>query len=251
MKTETRSLQLWPVGTSVTVSGAGDDLRIWNHDKRGRQYSRKATPAEVTAIRIEELARMYADRDILCCDSSLVGELIQEAYNSRSDLASAFSDEEIQGRFVDPSDWSLEQCREYLDDNNATFPDPDPWGMDRDALIETLLDNWDSGEELTDEKRAEFDGSTDDVIRENLIREFNEEHIDGLDDWRTAVREHSQDNPQEAYEWYRVTPWLRARLEGIGEITIDNSYGDWWGRGGTGQSLLMDGTLQRIAANFV
>jgi hypothetical protein len=53
------------------------------------------------------------------------------------------------------------------------------------------------------------------------------------------------------FEWWRVDPWLCKRLAAIGEVTLDNAYGEWWGRTCTGQSLIMDGTLQRIAANHV
>ena len=38
-----------------------------------------------------------------------------------------------------------------------------------------------------------------------------------------------------------------AQLREIGEIVIDNDYGEWWGRGCCGQGVLMDGTLQEVA----
>jgi len=40
-------------------------------------------------------------------------------------------------------------------------------------------------------------------------------------------------------------------LDAIGEPTIDNEYGYWWGRTCCGQGLIMDGTLQRIAQQHV
>ena len=52
------------------------------------------------------------------------------------------------------------------------------------------------------------------------------------------------------YEWWRVSSWLCEQLHAIGEVTIDNDYGYWWGRTCTGQGWIMDGVLQRVAARF-
>lgn len=52
------------------------------------------------------------------------------------------------------------------------------------------------------------------------------------------------------YEWWRVTEWLARQLKGIGEVVLDNNFGTWWGRTCIGQGLIMDGTLQRVAATF-
>jgi hypothetical protein len=67
-----------------------------------------------------------------------------------------------------------------------------------------------------------------------------------------VVRDNIRDNaePAEVYEWWRITSWLCTQLHEIGEVTIDNGYGCWWGRCCTGQGYLMDGTLQRVAARF-
>lgn len=59
------------------------------------------------------------------------------------------------------------------------------------------------------------------------------------------------DEGLQGLEWYLVDPWLCARLHDIGEVTIDNGLGTWWGRTCTGQGLIMDGTLQQIAAQVV
>ena len=71
-----------------------------------------------------------------------------------------------------------------------------------------------------------------------------------LDEVRELCRDHAQENPAEVYEWWRVSSWLCDQLHAIGEVTIDNGYGHWWGRTCTGQQWIMDGTLQQVAAQY-
>jgi hypothetical protein len=68
------------------------------------------------------------------------------------------------------------------------------------------------------------------------------------DEWREAVRDNAQ--PAEVLEWWRVTEWLCNELRSIGEVVISNEYGQWWGRTTSGQSYIMDGVLQQIAAKY-
>lgn len=70
------------------------------------------------------------------------------------------------------------------------------------------------------------------------------------DDLREAAREFAQDNPAEIYEWWLVSDWLCTKLREHGECVLDNGYGQWWGRQVTGQAMIMDGTLQQIAADY-
>lgn len=67
------------------------------------------------------------------------------------------------------------------------------------------------------------------------------------------LRGQIQDNAEaaEVFEWWRVSGWLCDQLHNAGEVTLDNGYGCWWGRTCTGQGIIMDGTLQQIAARFV
>jgi len=67
------------------------------------------------------------------------------------------------------------------------------------------------------------------------------------DDLAELVRYNSE--AAEIYEWYRVDGWLAKELSDIGECILDNDSGTWWGRTCTGQQLIMDGTLQKVASN--
>ena len=73
---------------------------------------------------------------------------------------------------------------------------------------------------------------------------------DAAEYWASALQALVEDHaePAEIYEWWAVNDWLAEKLEEIGEPVLSNSYGHWWGRTCTGQALIMDGTLQRVAA---
>lgn len=241
-------LQIWPGGHGLEYFGDLDGpakqrkLRNVNYNGGDREKWRAGTAEEWRQLKIETLAEMYAERDILCCDSMLVDDLIKQAYDSRGDLAEAFQQEEINGLYKDPSDWTLEECRDYLSDYRAEPSNAlNPWAMSREDIIAEL-------EAVSIECRADESNET---LIEALVANINDETIPGLDDWREAAREHAQENPAEVYEWWRVSDWLCRQLAQHGEVTIDNGYGHWWGRCCTGQGLIMDGVLQRIAASFV
>ncbi|HZE87111.1 MAG TPA: hypothetical protein VE090_02780 [Methylomirabilota bacterium] len=52
--------------------------------------------------------------------------------------------------------------------------------------------------------------------------------------------------PQEIFEWWLVSPWFGKKLLIEGQPVIDNGYGIWWGRCTTGQAISMDYVIQQI-----
>lgn len=87
---ESKSLQIWPGGHSFTYRGDSQgpaDLRSLRDGYRHEENPqwRPGTPDEWRQIRIEELAEMYQQRDILCCDSSLVDDLLKSAQSGSAD----------------------------------------------------------------------------------------------------------------------------------------------------------------------
>jgi hypothetical protein len=238
--TETHTKQLWPRGTSITYKGDshGDKLRI----RTDRQTWRKATPEERRAIRIEELAEIYQDRDILHCDSCLVDDLLKAGMSGElsGEMAREWDYDSVANRTVDSSDWTVEQCWEWLEDKGIDKPDPDPWALSREAMVELL----------TDASIDCRDNETIETLRLALLANMDDETIDGLKDYRDAVSDNACEHEAEIYEWWRVTNWLADKLKGIGECVLDNAYGTWWGRCCTGQQYIMDGVLQRVAEQF-
>lgn len=221
-----KTLQIWPSGKSITflVDEQGEPIRV-KRDKRWKV----PTAQELRDIRIETRAEIYADRDVLSCDSILVDDLIKAASSGEltGDLANAFSYEEMRNVYVDPSDWTAEQCHEYANDNGLDLPDIEPC-EEHDTHCSTCA----ACGELMDEAHED------------------ESPRGWLTQARDVCRDFAQDNPAEVYEWWRVSSWLCDQLHAIGEVTIDNGYGRWWGRQGTGQMWIMDGTLQKVAAQF-
>lgn len=237
----TRSLQLWPGGESVVVKGdaSGKHLKIKLRDSK---RFRAATPEERRAVRIEELAERYVEHEILCCDSSLVDDAIKLGFEEHGDFAKEWDMENVKNLRPETSEWTLGQCKEWLDDNGHDLPDRNPWAMTREQLIEEI--HWGDKPDAADMEFQETAGETN--LRARLIEDINDEYVGGLDEWREAVRDNAND--AEIYQWFRVTDWFADQLDSIGEAVMDNAYGKWWGRQCCGQSIIMDGTMQRIAA---
>ena len=179
MKHEGKSMQLWPGGESVRVKGTGDALRV-----QAKGVWRKPASAMAYKVRVEELAETYVERDVLCCDSALVTDMMKAEVKG-------FSIDDVRNMYPDPSDWDEDVCHGFLDDRGVSYDEED----DLDHLKEKIRDC----------------------------------------------------DPNEAYEWWRVTEWLAKKLDDLGEIILENDYGYWWGRGCTGQQMIMDGTLQEVA----
>jgi len=55
----------------------------------------------------------------------------------------------------------------------------------------------------------------------------------------------------EIFEWWCVSSWLAEHLKEEGQPVLENGYGQWWGRCTTGQSIDMDGVMQRIAQKIM
>lgn len=231
-KHEIHQIQIWPSGRSVEYYGDYD--APVGHKDRGLRFSascggrmparfKRGSAAEWAEVRVQERARMYDERDILACDSSLVGDLIKlngvdpRGMGDASDLAEAFSFDQIENLYQDPNDWDAERCRAYGQEQGIKLP-----------IRPTLGDS------------PQIDETADD----------DDSSHGYLTELREACQEHAQDTPAEVFEWWRVSEWLCDQLKGIGEVVIDNGYGCWWGRCCTGQGWIMDGTLQQVARAF-
>lgn len=167
------------------------------------------------------------------CQSALVDMLL-----GRDDV-DGFSTDDIEGMYPDQSAWDMDKCREYLRDNGIDTPDPDPWKMTRDELIDTGYAG------IGIDTRDEYAHITDDEARGQVISAMDSEDLEGLEDWREAVRQNA--DAQEIYEWWPVEDsYLVEQLKEIGEPILDNDYGTWWGRTCTGQSIELDPTFWAI-----
>lgn len=119
-----------------------------------------------------------------------------------------------------------------VDDIENLYPDPSDWTARH--CREWIDDNLDGSIDYPDE---ESEGEEQGY----LSRDVN--------DWRDVVRDNTE--PSEPLEWWLVTASLADDLDSIGEPLIRNGYGNWWGRTCSGQSIMLDGTLQQIAKNII
>lgn len=108
--------------------------------------------------KVHELAERYIQREILCCDSSFINDLMQQSYDSKPNQVTY----------------------QFSIDNIINYPESDI----------------------------------------------------------------------EIFEWYRVTSWLSEKLISHNQPVLFNDYGHWWGRTCTGQSIILDGTIQEIAKDY-
>ena len=69
-----------------------------------------------------------------------------------------------------------------------------------------------------------------------LVYHLNSQNVDGFrfDDIKD-------------YEWYLVSQWFLDRIKEINEPYIENSYGTYWGRQCSGQSIYLDYNIQELA----
>jgi len=81
---------------------------------------------------------------------------------------------------------------------------------------------------------------TDQQIIEDLGLSNEEITAHMLDDYR-------YENPKEPLEWYLVSQWFLDRIKEMNEPYIENSYGTYWGRQCSGQSIYLDYDIQELA----
>lgn len=194
----------------------------------------KKTFEQMTEIERQKVGEALWTRERPRCQSSLVDDLLK-----RGDI-DGFTIDDMQNVYADPSDWGLEQCRDYIREYGGDEGSVNPWKMDRAELVETL-----TGIDIQCR-----DDESDDTLRAAVIANIDDETLDGLKEWRDAAQESASENPAEVFEWWEVGDWLCKRLGQEGEVYISNDYGDWWGRCTTGQSVYLDHTIQKLGAEY-
>lgn len=74
---------------------------------------------------------------------------------------------------------------------------------------------------------------------EEMLKEY------GTKEAVESAKENGEDE-QEIFEWWVVSEWLLGKLEAQGEPVLHTDFGDWWGRGCTGQAILLDGVIEQV-----
>jgi hypothetical protein len=116
----------------------------------------------------------------------------------------------------DTDDMSLEQCRRWLDGAGYDPPDPNPWDMEREQMVEEL-------EAVSIECR---DDESDEMLREAVIENIDDGTIDGIEAWREQVREaiESDERYVPIISYYYPLPHYRG-CEGDDQLLLDREGG--------------------------
>lgn len=238
-------MQLWPGGRLLYIH--------W-HDGLFVRSSREepwATPDAKTAreVEINRLALKYQQEEIYFCDSSFITDLQSWADSGDrggehgGSIADEFTSDRIENLYADPTDWTLKQCRTWLEENGHDDPDQhNPYKMEVSDLVELLT----GGD--PDEREA-LAGLTILELQDRGAKSMDEELVPGIDEWRDHVKDFAE--AAEIFEWWRISKWLADLFIEIGECVLKNNYGQWWGRCTTGQAYIMDGVLQKAAVRHL
>ena len=172
--------------------------------------------------RIEELALMYETKYIRANQTSLLDALVGKDLPG---LEEDFGYDNVVNFYVDASSMDIPECLSWLDDNVSL-------AQNDAARVEQIRDC--DQRDQAGEVNEDYDA--DDALYE--LRALVEDAADA-------------DGPAEILEWYLVDSWLARHLAGIGECVL-RAYGcEWWGRRCSGQRIIYDGVLQKIAQQFV
>ena len=220
----THTIQVWPSGKSYEYTGdplsgaPGRTRPSGERDERANPW----TDAHWAEIRTELRAQRIQDWDIFKNDSSLVEDMRGAWADLPDHLSEEWQFDNVTHMYPDPSEWDAERCRDWLSDH----------GID-----------WIGSGEHELELSEQFSIRS---LVENRLKVFSSTASLDADELRDLVNDHAE--PVEILEWWAVTDWLAAKLNAINEPVLSNAYGHWWGRTCSGQDLIMDGTLQQIAA---
>jgi len=169
---------------------------------------------------VHDLAEVYVNSEILKCESSLVTDLLAiEHHASTANIAANFSYDNVENYYQDFDrilDGTVRQSRKDEIKQLCTQ--------------NNLNDGYDIEDFITNS--------------ENESKEIAHENIEDL---TVLARILNYQDPQEIFEWWAVTEWLGNKLMESGEPVLSNDYGYWWGRTCTGQAIILDGTIQKIA----
>lgn len=133
--------------------------------------------------------------------------------------------------------WTLEQCRSYLEGIGAVYPDLDPWASVEPQELASLaaelgVDDFEEDENGGVPIPGDYyvpHGDNDAVVdvvalRDRIIEAIDDEDVDGIEDWRSSVREHMDDNPYEfepMMNYYYPLPYLSMSAEDAQDAVKD------------------------------
>lgn len=191
--------------------------------------------------------------------------------NQSSEFQAAFDTWQNTTPLPDATKWAFEKF--WYDHNTPNNQDIKRRMIDREgflcqsALVSATLEKWDNdlftwddvvgGENYSVElssgwwegNAAERDAKIDE-LREELDCELSSPDTT-REKWEQLENDISllenADGEREIFEWWACSSWMIKKLKEQGEAILETDFGDWWGRQTTGQAILLDGCISRIA----
>lgn len=204
----------------------------------------------------QEILGKLVDREVLTCVTDIVEYSLRYCYETE-DVPFTYDDIENNYRKVCP------ECGDELEEI-----DDDEIKIEHKWICECCGENFDTKEEAMnccyadEEDREGLEES--DMIRETWICPFCEEQHESKEDAEDCICKYREtlykcvgcgkhvlesdtdEKANEAYEWWFVTGWFADKLAEHGEMVI-RGYHNVWGRECTGQAILLDCVVGKIA----
>ena len=221
------------------------------YEVNGKQY-------EVWSSKNQRIISKFVDREVYSNVTDMVEFILQNSYGDACGEA-PFTNDDIENMYVDNSD-RIEELNDYLEELNDELEELESEIEELESEIEELEDNLESTREEFEEEPYRIE-LRDDIKHYNKeieeksskVKEKIDErssllsNIGGLEN-EVSDLESEQDEPNEVYCWYIVSPWLCDKLKDIGEVVIENE--SLWGRGACGQSISLDWVIGSICKNL-
>ena len=178
------------------------------YEVNGKQY-------EVWSSKNQRIISKFVDREVYSNVTDMVEFILQNSYGYACGEA-PFTNDDIENMYVDNSD-RIEELNDYLEELNDELEE-------LESEIEELEDNLESTREEFEEEPYRIE-LRDDIKHYNKeieeksskVKEKIDErssllsNIGGLEN-EVSDLESEQDEPNEVYCWYIVSPWLCDKL---------------------------------------
>lgn len=178
-------------------------------------------------VDFQEQCREFCKREILCCDTMLIEDLIALSKETYNEVGMPFSIDMIDNLYESmPMSEDVYDITQSIDMTLEEIVKE----LERLEVLHSLTIEWPDKDLLTRDDDYE-------AYLDELADEFSQ----------AIEKARNSREPQGILEWHRVTRWLADKLEKYGEPILRNQYGVWWGRTTTGQEVYMDNVIQSIA----
>lgn len=154
------------------------------------------------------------EREVYCCLSDMVEALLK---------AEAFD------------------LYEYLEFYGTTEGGDEYTEKERDEKVEELAEELEAAEAELLDLEYDYDEKPTEAI------EAKKAEIEKLEKEIEELENMDFDELPEVYEWWGVSNWLADKLKEDGRVVVDEFAMSIWGRQTTGQAILLDSVISRIA----